>query len=346
MAASSAVAAELQAQFDRAAWLEGDADWDSAAFAYADIYRTALQIRAVQDAIVALRGQARAYRQAGVFDMAEDLSELSYEIAHRCGHWRDGARALNTTATIRHVQQDLAGAAQLYEQALALARDVGDDELIALAAQNIGIIQNMAGDFDGAREMYLESIAAALRTGDARSALNAYMHLGMVCGDLETCMEASLYLERALELAEHLGDRMLIASVQTNRARPLLHLGELEQAERALDAAEAIIPGNGYPGTRCHIVHRRAALARLRGELNEAEQLALRAIEAAVAEQLTLERADALDELAMIRAEQGRRPLALAALRESRDLFQTARAYGYARRVEDRLAELSGAAMV
>ncbi|HEU5207899.1 MAG TPA: tetratricopeptide repeat protein [Longimicrobiales bacterium] len=341
MIASAETAASLQGQFDRAAHIEGTADWDSAAFAYADIYRTALQLGSIADAVIALRGQARACRQAGMLDLAEDLSELSYQIAHCCGHTRDAARALNTTATIRHVQQDLAGAALLYEQALELARDVGDDELIALAAQNIGIIRNMEGEFDRARELYLESIAAALRTGDARGALVAYMHLGMVCSDLETCMEASLYLERALELAERLGDRVLIASVQANRARPLLHLGDLEHAEQALDEAEALIPGDGYPGTRCHIVRRRAALARLRGNLERAEHLALLALEAAIAEQLTLERADVLEELSLIREEQGRRALALAALRESYDMFVAARAHGYAKRVEGRLRELA-----
>ena len=344
MLASPETAASLQAQFDRAAQIEGTADWDSAAFAYADIYRTALQLRSVADAVVALRGQARACRQAGMLDVGEDLSDLSFEIAYRSGHLRDAARALNTTATIRHVQQDLEGAAVLYEQALDLARDVGDDELIALAAQNIGILRNMEGAFDAARELYLESIAAALRTGDARSALVAYMHLGMVCSDLDTCMEASLYLERALEIAERLGDRLLIASVHANRARPLLRLGELDHAEQALDAAEALIPGDGYPGTRCNIMRRRAALARLRGNLDEAERLALRALQAAIAEQLTLERADALDELSLIREEQGRRALAWAALRESYDLFVAAQAYGYARRAEERLQALTSSA--
>jgi len=330
----------LQSQFDRAAQLEASADWDSAAFAYADIYRTALQLRSVSDAVIALRGQARAYRQAGVVELAAELSELSYEIALRTGHTRDAARALNTTATILHVQQDLAGAALLYSKTLELARDVGDDELVALAAQNSGIIRNMEGDFERARELYLESIAAALRTGDARGALLAYMHLGMACTDLDTCMEANLYLERALEIAVHRGDRVLIASVQTNRARSLLEIGELDNAEQALDAAEASIPGDGNPGTRCHIIRRRAALARVRGDLDEAERLAVMALDAADKEQLVLERADVLEELGTIRLTQGRRPLALAALKESYSLFVAANARGYATRVEKRLDEL------
>ncbi|MHB1168340.1 MAG: hypothetical protein ACYC28_03565 [Longimicrobiales bacterium] len=344
MLASATAGGSLQVQFDRAARLESAADWDSAAFAYADIYRTALQLRSLKDAAVALRGQARACRQAGTMELAEDLSELSYQIAQRGGFVSDAARALNTTATIRHVQQDLSGAARLYTEALELARDVGDDELIALAAQNAGIIRNMEGDFEAARALYLESIAAALRTGDARGALLAYMHLGMVCSDLQTCMEANLYLDRALEIAERLGDRVLIASVQANRARPLLHLGELDLAAQALTSAEALMPGDGYPGTRCHIIRRRAALARLRGDLAEAERLALKAYDEAVTGQLSLERADVLEELSLIRQEQGRRALALAALRESHDLFMSAQAYGYARRVEARLHELGGGA--
>lgn len=346
MLASAKTAAALQAQFDRAAQLEGAADWDSATFAYADIFRTALQLRSVTDAAVALRGQARACRQSGRLELAEDLAQLSYEIAQRIGDVLNAARALNTVATIRHVQQDLAGAALLYVQTLELARDVGDDELIALTAQNIGIIRNMEGAFERAREHYLESIAAALRTADARTALTAYMHLGMVCSDLDVCMEASLYLERALEIAERLNDRVLIASVHANRARPFLRMGELDNAQQALDLAERLVPGDGYPGTRSHIARRRSALARMRGRLDEADRHIERALAVANDERLALERAEVLEELGLVREQQGRRPLALAALREARDVFREAEAFGYARRIEEQLGELEGGTTV
>ncbi|MGH7444860.1 MAG: tetratricopeptide repeat protein [Longimicrobiales bacterium] len=334
--------ASLQLQFARAAGLEAAADWESAAFAYTDLYRTALQLDATADAAVALRGQARVCRESGQHELAQDLSELSYEIAYRNGHLRDAARAVNTTATIRHLLQDLDGAVALYEQALELARDVGDDELIALAAQNVGIIRNVVGELDGARAFYLESIAAALRTADARAAVVAYMHLGVVCSDLDECLQAGMYLERALEIAQRLDNRMLLASVHANRARPLLEMGELDAAENALDTAERLAPRNGYPGTRSNIARWRATLARMRNRLDDADRCIAQALQCADEEHMTLERAEALEELASIRATQGRYPLARAALREAREIFDAAHALGWAQRADQRLAELAG----
>lgn len=341
-----ATPASLQLQFERASQLEAAADWESAAFAYTDLYRTALQLDSTADAAVALRGQARVRRESGQHELAQDLSELSYEIAYRSGHLRDAARAINTTATIRHMLRDFDGAVALYEQALELARDVGDDELIALAAQNVGIIRNIAGELDSARAFYLESIAAALRTADARGAVVAYMHLGVVCSDLDECLQAGMYLERALEIAERLDNRMLLASVHANRARPLIEMGELDAAEQALDTAERLAPRHGYPGTRSNIARWRASLARMRDRLDDADGFVDLALQCAAEEQLQLERAEALEELAAIRIGQGRYPLARAALREAREIFDDAHALGWVRRVDRRLEELNEARSV
>src|SRR3712207_9401585 len=80
-------------------------------------------------------------------------------------------------------------------------------ETVGLACQNLGVIANIMGDLREARIRYLESIGSAVRSGRKLNEAASYNNLGMVCTDLGEFLEAGLYFDRGLEIAERIGDR-------------------------------------------------------------------------------------------------------------------------------------------
>src|SRR4028118_865385 len=115
--------------------------------------------------------------------------------------------------------------------------DVSDDELVGHVCQNLGVLANMQGKLREARIHYLESIGSCVRSGNKRNELTAYNNLGFVCGELGEWMEAEVYFDRAVEIAERIGDSAHIASVLANRSLPLIHVGELARARDTLRRA-------------------------------------------------------------------------------------------------------------
>lgn len=255
------------------------------------------------------------------FEQAEELAELSLEIAERSELPQAAARATNILALNRHLQQDLRGAELLYRAAMDRAFEVGDDQLVAWTTQNLGVIANVEGDVRRARTLYLESLGASVRAADEVSAMRTYNNLGMVCADLEEWQEAEVYFGRGIEIATQRGDTALLAVLQTNLAEPLIRTGEMERAWGVLDRAEAIASWTGDPQVLTTIDRFRGMVTRLQGNHHAADQHLEHALSLACEGGLELDRAEVLEEIARLRWDQGRRDEACAAARQALDGF-------------------------
>ncbi len=318
--------------------LEVAGRWKEADRLYASLFRRAVAERAPSAAADALRRQASVRGRLGKGEEAEELAELSFEVAERCGLARAAARAVNVRATLLHICEDLAGAAVLYREALARARAVRDDELTGLVCQNLGVIANIQGELAEARALYLECIASTIRSGDRTAAMLAYNNLGMVCADLREWMEAELYMERGLDVAERIGHLPTAARLYLNRAEPLIQMGELRRARATLDRAEELAVPLDDRGTLAGVRRFRAVIARLEGDFAAADRELEDAAALVVGEGHELERAEILGALARLRWEQGRRDEARAALHRARDCFGALGAAREIRRLDEVLA--------
>lgn len=331
----AAATAPLAADAARA---ERAADWDAAFAAYQRLFWAAMETGDTESAASALRGQSRACQQWGRFDDAEEYASLSLEIAERAGHAAAAARAVNTLAVIRFLQHDWDGAGALYTEARERARDCGDDALVGWTGQNLGVIANLRGDLRRARALYLESVAAAVRSSDATTAMAAYNSLGLVCADLEEWTESGLYFDRGLELAEQHGDVGVRATLLSNRAEPLIYIGETARALATLREAEEIAMQTGDQRTLSEVNRFRGVIARVAGEDAQAEECLTRAMDLAERAGLELERAEAIEELARLRWGQGRRGPAHATAREAQRRYAAIGAAYNATRVESLMA--------
>jgi tetratricopeptide (TPR) repeat protein len=203
-----------------------------------------------------------------------------------------------------------------------MALDLGDDELVGLACQNLGVLANLRGDYREARSRYLEGIGSFVRSGSTASAMLAYNNLGSASADLREWMEAEVFFTRGLEIAERLRHTPSAGMLYSNLAEPLIRVGELARAAEALDRAQSAASQVGDQATLADVARFRALAARLAGEMAEAERHAGAALEIATRHGLELERAEALLELAEVHAAAGRPAAAGAAFREASQRFQ------------------------
>jgi tetratricopeptide (TPR) repeat protein len=314
----------MSSQFliDRAADLARLGDWDAAAAVYAHLFQHSAKQRDLSGLIDALRGSAHARRCQGKYGEAQDLAELRYEIAERHGLIAEAARATRMIGVIHYIRGNLGAAKALYEKALTVLRDVGDDEQVGFTCQNLGVIANIHGDLREARFFYLESISAAIRAVRPANAMHAYNNLAMVCADLQDWMAAEVYFDRGIEIAEQLGDLPTKARLHANRAEPLIRTKEFAEARKTLNEAERLAGPAGEPGTLADIARFRAMVAREEGDLKAAEQHIAQSLRLAMESGLDLERAEALEEHARLLDATGKREDALAALRESHTGYQ------------------------
>jgi tetratricopeptide (TPR) repeat protein len=327
-----------------AAALERGGNWEPARDTYARAFTAAQASRSVRGMADASRGAARMLRELGLLEEAEEQAELSRGIAERCGLPLEAARAVNILGTIRYVAGAIHEAADLYEDALEQARAVRDDELIGLACANLGVVANIRGDLNAAFTYYLENIAAAVRTGSAQASLLGYNNLGLLASDVREWMQADLFFHRALELAEQVGDAGITAMLLINRVEPLIHVGELDAAEEVLDRAEAMAERIQNTAELAEAARFRGILARRRGDPVGASGHLARSLLLATREGLRLERAEALEQIALLHHDAGRREDARAHLSEASAEFFAAGASRDCLRLRELAAEWAAAA--
>jgi len=323
----------------RAAEAEGLGHWDSAARLYALAFRASVLDRDIGAAADALRGQARVRNSQRRFDEAEELAQLSLAIAERSGLRQAAARALNVLGIILHARGDWEQASRFFPRALEMALDLGDDDLAGLACLNAGVIANSRGKPREARTLYLESIGSFVRSGNSVHAMMAYNNLGLASADLREWIDAEVYFSRGIEIGERLSHSPQLAKLYCNLAEPLIHVGELGRAAASLERAERVARAVSDPVILAEVERFRAMIARLRGDFEAADAALARSLQGTGAAGLTLERAEAVRELARLREAQQRREEAARLYREALELFRSLGAEAEARRIEEGLME-------
>jgi tetratricopeptide (TPR) repeat protein len=307
----------LPKTLDEAAALERDAQWEQALATYDRAFAESRAARDVCGMADATRATARMLRELGRLDEAQEQAELSVEIATRAGLAYEAARAVNILGTIVYVGGSIHEARDLYESALESARELREDELVLAACVNLGVVANIRGELRAAFAYYLESIAAAVRTDNVQASVWGYNNLGLLASDAREWMQADLLFHRALELADELGDATISTTLLLNRAEPLIQVGELDAAEEVLNRAEAMAERIQNVRELAEAARFRALLARRRGDEAGAVGQLARSLLLATRAGLKLERAEALEQMALLHHDAGRAEDARAHLSEA-----------------------------
>ncbi|MCW5849426.1 MAG: tetratricopeptide repeat protein [Anaerolineae bacterium] len=144
------------------------------------------------------------------------------------------AKLVQSAGTLAAQQGDYPAARELYEESLALRRDLGDKRGTANLLNNLGVLARFEGDLEMARARYEESLAL-LRTLNDRAAVGqALNNLGLVLRYQGDLAEARQSLEESLRLRRQLKDKWGIAN-------SLSSLGDLALEQGDFDAAQTFL---------------------------------------------------------------------------------------------------------
>jgi predicted ATPase len=122
-------------------------------------------------------------------------------------------RALFGAGMLAFFEGDFAAAATQEEEALSIAREVGDKRLIAYPGSMLGMIRVYQGDIEAARSLLAESRSLLKELGDASGEARTLLALGFIAhrsGDLAT---ARAHLEESLQLFQEQGDVLHTSAV-------------------------------------------------------------------------------------------------------------------------------------
>lgn len=180
---------------------------------------------------------------------------------------------LEASALARH-QGELARAAELSSEALAIARDSGDRALLATALLQRGFALHLAGQYTAARTALDESLALAHELDDPLAMARASHHLGLV----------AYYGEKDAALAWEMQCRCLAAfrAVANRRhvAATLIAMVELARARREHTLAHELLAEASTHLARLadvplllYALHHAAALAADEQQFNRAVRL-------------------------------------------------------------------------
>jgi len=159
----------------------------------------------------------------------------------------DRNKVLNGAGILLGERGEWAAARARFEQALALAREIGDKQRIAIALSNLGNISLNEGDLDAAYPLYREALGIYEQLGERVYQAVALENLGLVelaRGERE---QAIATFERGLERAEAGEATHEAASVSIPLARARLAAGELERPRELLITALVTLQELGDP---------------------------------------------------------------------------------------------------
>jgi non-specific serine/threonine protein kinase len=191
--------------------------------------------------------------------------------------WR--ARALHWAGWLAYCQGDLQQAIAPLERCLALRRELGDTERVALTLIDLGNIVEDQGDFDQAEALYGEALGLCREIDLQFGVARALSGIGLAA--LSRCeyeRSEALYAE-ALEMVRRVDHKPGIRVVLHQLGEIAMRRGDLDRATRLLD--ESMENATDAADTRltAHSLHVMSAVARGRGENEEALSLAGRALE-------------------------------------------------------------------
>jgi predicted ATPase/class 3 adenylate cyclase len=124
---------------------------------------------------------------------------------------RERAAALNGAGALAYYQGDFPAARGLYEESLALFKELGDQKDIAVLLNNLGNAAIELGDYPGAQRLYEESLVIRRQMGDRIGIATSLSNLGNAVAEQGDYATARALAEESLALDRQSGDRSGIA---------------------------------------------------------------------------------------------------------------------------------------
>lgn len=183
------------------------------------------------------------------------------------------AKARLAAGNVERIQGDYARAAGLYEQGLALSRQLGDGDGIAACLNSLAIVARLQGEFPRAIALCEECLALRRQQGDVRGIANALTNLGNLANDVGDTARAVQLLEKSLAHWRNLGHRQGIAMALNNLANALASGPDQARVAALLRESLAILHEVGDRMNAADCLQNLGSVAVEQGQLERAARL-------------------------------------------------------------------------
>ena len=164
---------------------------------------------------------------------------------------------------------DIERAEALCRESLALFRELGDTQYIAVLLSLLGEMRLLQGEQTQARELLEESVATFKELGDRWSTAEALLTLARVATSQGELAAARAHSLESLAIAREIDARGLIASALEGGGAVAATQGELEWAARLWGTAQALRAAIGSPLPPVYRADYERALATARTQFGE-----------------------------------------------------------------------------
>jgi tetratricopeptide (TPR) repeat protein len=153
--------------------------------------------------------------------------------------------SLDNLGVVAREQGDYAAARSLLEESLALSREIGDKQGIAMSLDNLGIVAQGQGDYAATRSLHEESLALRREIGDKQGIALSVGNLGLVALEQGDYAAAQSLLEESLVLFREIGDKWGIAMSLAGLGSAVVGRGQTQRGVVVLGAVEALLESIG-----------------------------------------------------------------------------------------------------
>ena len=181
----------------------------------------------------------------GDYEASTRFAEDGLSVARETGEDRLVANALSNLGAIVLAGGDETRAAVVLEEAVPLARAVGDERILALTLNNLGDVALTAGDYERAEPLFEESLALLRSRGDTSNIARSLFNIGAVDLMLGRHEDARERFAESLSLSEQTGDKEDLAWCLEGIAGLAAATGDGERAALLLGAAHTLLEGMG-----------------------------------------------------------------------------------------------------
>lgn len=233
------------------------------------------------------------------------------------------ARALNVAGAVEFERGDWGAALELFSKARLLARSAGDRRLVARIDNNEGALWAARGIPARARRLYASALSGFRANHETAAAARVMNNLGLSMLEEGAHAEAGEWFDQATKAARQVSENDLLLTVLINTARASAESGDLTRAR--VSAAEARMLAERMEGdpALADLACVLAAIARIEKRWEQAEEWIALALEAAGGGKNPLAAADAWEQRARMRMDQGRRDEAGWAIERARAAYQS-----------------------
>jgi len=322
---SSGISAELrtklEAQLEHADALSASHRYDDAFASFRELTPAVRETGSPSLELRALTGAAWALQELGRVQESIDLLLEAREIAERAGFSAiDRARVLMLLGVCRYKLSSVSTAIALLDDALELAESPG----LPVGALRSDILQwrsrchRVLRDYVAARDDVERALELAQDVGDRRATANAYMQASLIAQRQGHYVLSRSYAQRAKELCQQLNDERSVGRLLLMLGGLTLLLGDEEHAVEHLKASYSRALDSDSPADAAQALEGLARVHLNRAEYDQAEALARQALE------LLQGREDYLHEVCPSQLVLGRALLERGRLDEAEEAFREA----------------------